>query len=101
MAPDGLWVLSGDLRATTHLVDARHSDEPANEFAHRTLSQPSWAPDASALAFLVSNGATSWVEVVDARTGEMLYSSDPETYQFEWEADSRSLRFGSRVVRLP
>ena len=101
VAPGGLWVLSDDLRTTTHLVDARHTDEPANEFAHRTLSRPSWAPDASALAFLVSSGGTSWVEVTDARTGETVYSSDPETYEFAWGADSRSLHFGSRVVRLP
>lgn len=101
VAPDGLWVLSGDLRRTTHLVDARHSDAPANEFAHRTLSRPSWAPDASAVAYLVSSGGTSWVEVADVRTGETIYSSDPETYEFTWGEDSRSLHFGSRVVRLP
>ena len=100
-APDGLWVLSSDLRYTTHLVDTRHTEAPANEFTHRTLSSPRWAPDASGLAFLVSSGATSWVEVVNARTGQQVYASDPETYEFAWEADSRSLRFGSRVVRLP
>ena len=100
-APDGLWILSGDLRITLHLVDTRHRDAPASEFDHRTLSQPQWAPDASRLAFLVSNGGTSWVEVIDARTGEALYDSDPETYEFAWGGDSRSLRFGSRVARLP
>ena len=101
VAPDGLWVLTSDMRATTHLVGTRHMDEPANEFAHRTLSQPRWAPDASALGFLVSNGGTSWVEVADARTGAIVYSSDPETYEFAWGPDSQSLHFGSRVVRLP
>ncbi len=100
-APDGLWVLSSDLHVTMHLVDTRHTEAPANEFDHRTLSGPQWAPDASRLAFLVSNGGTSWVEVVDARTGEVLYNSDPETYEFAWGVDSRSLRFGSRVARLP
>lgn len=101
VAPGGLWVLSPDLRTTTHLVDARHPAGPANEFALRILSQPRWAPDASALAFLVSNGGTSWVEVVNVHTGEMIYASDPETYQFSWGVDSRSLELGSRVVRLP
>ena len=100
-APDGLWVLSSDLRVTIHLVDTRHTESPANEFDPRTLSKPQWAPDASRLAFLVSNGGTSWVEVVHARTGEPLYNSEPETFEFAWGVDSRSLRFGSRVARLP
>ncbi len=101
VAPDGLWVLSSDLHVTMHLVDTRPTEAPANEFNHRTLSGPKWAPDASRLAFLVSNGETSWVEVVNVKTGEVLYTSGPETYNFIWGADSRSLRFGSRVTRLP
>ncbi len=101
VAPDGLWVLSADLRRTTHLVDVGHAAESPDDFEHRTLRGPEWAPDAAALAFLVSNGRTMWVEVVDARTGARRYVSDLETYEFAWEADSRSLRLGSRVVRLP
>ena len=101
VARDGLWVLSADLRRTTHLVDLRRLDGSPNGFEHRTLSGPGWAPDASALAFVVSNGRTTWVEVVDARTGARRYLSDLETDAFAWEADSRSLRLGSRVVRLP
>ena len=101
VAPDGLWVLSSDLRRTTHLVDLRRHDGSPNGFEHRTLSGPRWAPDASALAFIVSNDRTTWVEVVDARTGVPRYRSDLETDAFAWEADSRSLRLGSRVVRLP
>ena len=100
-APDGVWILSSDLRSTTHLVDTRHTETPANEFDHRTVSQPRWAPDASGLAFVVSNGGTSWIRVVDARTGETIYTSEPETYEFSWGADSASLHFGTRVVRLP
>ena len=101
VARDGLWVLSADLRRTTHLVDLRRLDGSPNGFEHRTLRGPRWAPDASALAFVVSNDRTTWVEVVDARTGGRRYLSDLETDAFAWEADSRSLRFGSRVVRLP
>jgi hypothetical protein len=96
-----LWKLSGDLRLTSHLVDSRHSEVPADEFDHRVFAAPQWAPDGSAVAVLVSNGVTGWVEVFDARTGMTLYSSEPETYEFTWESDSVSLRFGSRVIRLP
>jgi dipeptidyl aminopeptidase/acylaminoacyl peptidase len=101
VAPNGLWVLSADLSQTMHLVDTRHSQAPGDELAHRTLSSPQWAPDASRLAFLVSSGATSWVEAIDARTGRVVHTSDPETYEFTWGADSKSLHFGPRVVRLP
>lgn len=101
VTPGGLWVLSSDLTRTTHLVDLRRGDESPSGFEHRMLGGPQWAPDASALAFIVSNDRTTWVEVVDARTGTRRYESDPETYEFAWEADSRSLRLGSRVVRLP
>ena len=101
VTPGGLWVLSADLRRTTHLVDVRHPDGPPGGFEQRMLSRPAWSPDAAALAFLASNGRTTWVEVVDARTGAHRYVSDPETYEFAWEADSRSLRFGTRVIRLP
>ena len=101
VAPDGLWVLTPDLRITTHLVDTRHTESPGDEAAHRTLAEPAWAPDGFHLAFKVSSNATSWVEAVDARTGQTVYRSDPETYDFAWGADSTSLRFGSREVRLP
>ena len=101
VAPDGLWKLYGDLQLTSHLVDSRHSEVPANEFDYRLFAAPQWAPDGSAVAVLVSNGATGWVEVFDARTGMTLYSSEPETFEFTWESDSASLRFGSRIVRLP
>ena len=101
VTPDGLWVLSADLRRTTHLVDVRHATASPSDLEYRALRGPQWAPDASALAFVVANGRTTWVEVVDARTGARRYVSDLETYEFAWEADSRALRLGSRVVRLP
>ena len=101
VTPDGLWVLSADLRRTTQLVDVRAADGPRTGVEHRGLRGPQWSPDASALAFVVSNGRTTWVEAVDARTGARRYASDLETYEFAWEADSRSLRFGSRIVRIP
>ena len=101
VTPSGLWVLSADLRRTTHLVDVRRRDGTVGGDAQRMLSGPAWAPDAAALAFRASNGRTTWVEVVDVQTGAHRYVSDPETYEFAWEADSRSLRVGSRVIRLP
>ena len=100
VSPDGLWVLTPDLRVTMHLVDTRHRDSPGDEGAHRTLSGPAWSPDGLFLAFVVSTGETAWVEAVHARTGATAHTSAPETYEFSWASDSRSLRFGSRVERL-
>ena len=100
VAPDGLWVLSADLRLTMHLVDTRHREAPGDERAHRTLSSPAWSPDGRYLAFVVTGGESVWVEAVHAQTGDTAHTSDPETYEFSWASDSRSLRFGSRVERL-
>jgi len=101
VAPNGLWVLSADLRKTIHLFDTVRGDLPSEGQTRHTVSGLKWAPDGSRLAFLVDTGATSWVEVVDATTGHVVQSSDPETYEFAWGPDARSITFGSRVVRLP
>ena len=99
VAPNGLWLFSADLRAAMHLVDTAGGDAPSSEYP--TLSGPKWAPDASRLAFLVKTDTTSWVETVDARTGQVVHTSDPETHEFEWGADSQSIVLGTRVVKLP
>ena len=100
ISPDGLWVLSSDLRLTMHLVDTRHRDSPGDEGAHRTLSRPAWSPDGLFLAFVVSTGETAWVQAVHGRTGTTVHTSIPETYDFSWASDSLSLHLGSRVERL-
>jgi len=99
-APSGLWVLSRDLTTTTHLVNTSQR-APTNEFDYRALSKPAWSPDGTRLGILVSNGGTSWIEVVDVKTGEQRFKSPPETYSFRWETGSRLLRFGSSVKEIP
>ena len=50
---------------------------------------------------VASDGTTAWVAVVDARTGALRFESAPDTHDFAWAPDSRALRLGSRLVRLP
>jgi hypothetical protein len=99
-APGGLWVLSRDLTTTTHLVNTSQ-DGRSNEFDYRAISKPAWSPDGTRIGVLVTNGGTSWVEVVDVKTGEQRFKSASETYSFRWESGSRSLRLGLSVVPIP
>ncbi len=100
VTPDGLWVLSADLRRATHLVDLRCASKWGAAAARR-VSRPQWAPDALSLGMVASDGTTAWVAVVDARTGALRFESAPDTHDFAWAPDSRALRLGSRRVRLP
>lgn len=99
-AVNGLWVLSRDLTTTTHLVNTTQKSQ-VNEFDDRFITKPAWSSDGARIGFLVSNGGTSWVAVVDAKTGEQRYKSDPETYSFRWEPGARALRLGATVVEVP
>jgi hypothetical protein len=53
------------------------------------------------VALVVTNAATSWVEVFDARAGTLFYTSPPESYTFSWGATARDLKVGDLDVRLP
>jgi dipeptidyl aminopeptidase/acylaminoacyl peptidase len=100
-APDGLWVLQGDLKTGERVVDSAAAPGATTEFADVLFAKPRWSPDGRRIGLLASNGGTSWVEVVDAQTGRRLYKSDAEVYSFTWSADSRSIVIGDRTIRVP
>jgi len=52
------------------------------------------------LGIVVTNGGTSWVEVFDANTGRLFYTSPPEKYTFTWTG-ARQLKLGDLEIRLP
>lgn len=98
---EGLWVFpagsaEGSLRARARLPFG----EPM-EFTYRAFSHPRWSPDGMLVALLVTNGGTSWVEVFEAATGRLFYTSPPEHYSFSWGSGSRELKLGATEVNLP
>jgi Tol biopolymer transport system component len=98
-AADGLWVfpsgsVDGDLR-----VQARLPLGGSSEF-YRAFSHPRWSPDGALVALIVTNGGASWVEVFEAASGRLFYTSPPENHSFSWSG-ARELKLDTGVVQLP
>jgi WD40 repeat protein len=100
-AADGLWIFPADSSAGILRVESKPPMGEPIEFTFRTFTRPKWSPDGRLVALLVSNGASSWVEVFDVPTGRLFYTSPPETYSFSWGSTARDLKVGSQDVRLP
>ena len=52
------------------------------------------------LGLVVTNGGTSWVEVFEANSGRLFYTSPPENDTFSWTA-ARELKLGALEIHLP
>ena len=98
---EGLWVLRANSQEASLRVESRVPFGGATEFHYRAFSQPRWSADGMLVGLLVTNGATSWVEVFEVITGKLLYTSPPETYSFSWGEDGRELKMGSTEIHLP
>jgi hypothetical protein len=97
-AADGLWVfpansLDGALRVESRLPLG------SIEFNYRAFSSPRWSPDGMLLGLVVANRGTSWVEVFEANSGRLFYTSPPEHDTFTWTA-ARELKLGALEIRL-
>ena len=98
-AAEGLWVFparssNGALRVESRLPLG------SIEMNYRAFSSPRWSPDGMLLALVVTNGRTSWVEVFDAATGRLFYTSPPEHSTFSWTS-ARELKLRDVEIRLP
>lgn len=98
-AAEGLWVFpanstDGALRVQSRLPLG------SIEFNYRAFSNPQWSPDGILVGLVVSNGGTSWVEVFEANSGRLFYTSPPENDAFSWTA-ARSLKLGTLEIHLP
>ncbi len=106
-SPDGLWVFVDVTSAAPRgerIVDTTGRAEsvaPATEYKGLMLSKPKWSPDGVRIAYLASNGGTTWGGGSDAANGKRVFKSEPERYSFTWGVDSRSLRVGDRTTPIP
>ncbi len=100
IAAAGLWVFPANSSQGSLRVEARLPMGEPTEFTYRAFSHPEWSPDGALLALLVTNGGTSWVEVFEASTGRLFYTSPPQTYTFSW-GRGRDLKAGTLEIHLP
>jgi hypothetical protein len=84
-AAEGLWVFPSNSAEGALRVESR-LPLGSIEFNYRAFSSPRWSPDGTLLGIVVTNGGTSWVEVFDANTGRLFYTSPPENDTFTWTA---------------
>lgn len=101
-AAGGLWIFGADSTEGTLRVEARPPVGELTEFSYRAFSHPKWSADGDLVALVVSNGGTSWVDVFQASTGRLFYTSPPENYSFSWGPSARELKLGDlQIIRLP
>jgi Tol biopolymer transport system component len=98
-ASEGLWVFPSNSPEGALRVESR-LPLGSIEFNYRAFSSPRWSPDGMLLALVVSNGGTSWVEVFEANSGRLFYTSPPENDTFSWTA-ARELKLGDVEIHLP
>ena len=97
-AADGLWLFPTNSSDGVLAVESR-LPLGSIEFNYRAFSSPRWSPDGLMVGLVVANRGTSWVEVFEARSGRLVYTSPPEHDRFIWTA-ARQLKLGSLEIRL-
>jgi Tol biopolymer transport system component len=98
-AAEGLWVFPANSTDGMLRVESR-LPQGSTEFNFRAFSRPRWSPDGTLVALVVTNGGTAWVEVFEANSGRLFYTSPPENYTFSWSS-ARDLKLGTLEVHLP
>jgi hypothetical protein len=99
-AAQGLWVFPANSSEGSLRVESRLPFGGQSQFQYRAFSQPEWSPDGLLVAVVVSNGRTSWVEVFEASSGRLFYTSPPDNSTFSWSG-ARELKLGKTEVQLP
>lgn len=97
---EGLWIVPAKSASGSLRVPARLPLGGPSEISYRAFSSPQWSPDGVLLGIVVTNGGATWVEVFEASTGRLFYTSPPDNDSFEWTGP-RDLKLPSTEVRLP
>jgi Tol biopolymer transport system component len=100
-AAEGLWIFPAESSAGLLRVEARLPIGESLQSTYRAFSHPKWSPDGALVALVVTNGGTSWVEVFEASSGRLFYTSPPESNSFSWGNTARDLKVGDLDVHLP
>jgi penicillin amidase len=97
---NGLWTYSPTLEEPRQLADTHVPREPRHAADYTAFAQPSWSPDGRFIAYRVTNGADTWVEVVDVASGRQLHRSDPGEARFTWSGEGSTLVVDGKPVTL-
>ena len=98
-AADGLWVFPANSADGALRVESRLPIGSIDIINYRAFSGPQWSPDGMLVGLVVTNVGTSWVEVFEANSGRLFYTSPPENDTFTWTA-ARELKLGALEIRL-
>ena len=88
-AAEGLWVFPANSPEGALRVESR-SPLGSIEFNYRAFSSPRWSPDGALLGLIVTNGGTSWVEVFEANSGRLFYTSPPAERHLQLDRRARA-----------
>jgi hypothetical protein len=100
-ATEGLWIFPAQSSVGTLRVEARLPLGELAERTYRAFSHPKWSPDGALVALVVNNAGNSWIEVFEASSGRLFYTSPPDAYSFSWGTTARDLKIGDLDVHLP
>jgi dipeptidyl aminopeptidase/acylaminoacyl peptidase len=99
VTPNGLWTYTPTLEDPRHLAESLLPPKPQDENDYTAFSRPRWSPDGTRIAYLVSNGAVTWIEVVEVASTRRVLKSPPGVVTFEWGPEADTLIVDGR--RMP
>jgi penicillin amidase len=101
VAPNGLWTYSPALDDPRLLAETSLPAAPKHEHDYTAFARPRWSPDGQRIAFLVTDGAASWVEVVDVASTRRVFKSPPGVTIFAWGESAGILVIDGQATTLP
>jgi penicillin amidase len=101
VTPNGLWTYSPTLEDPRQLAEASLPSQPRHANDYTAFAKPRWSPDGRRIAHFVTDGAATWIEVVEVATTRRVFRSDPGVTVFEWGGEAGTLIVDGRPVALP